>query len=144
MVTGRHILRVLGWTIGLALIGFAFFWILFAVEAGRAWREGEKELAAGNDVAAQANFERAIRSRCPLNFSGWWAAERLEAMAEGYEKAGNIPRAISAYESLMTSLSAIDTGWSPSRHAKLKELERKILALQQQAREKGTAGKESK
>jgi len=128
-MTGRQIIRLLLCVLLAALVAFSFFWIAFAVGANRAWRAGETALAAGNEVEAQAQFERSIRSYCPFNVWGRRSAEHLEAMAEGYEKAGNVERAISAYESLMTSLAAIDTGWGSSRRATIDHLEKKVLSL---------------
>jgi hypothetical protein len=135
-MTGRQIVRVLLYVLLAALVAFSFLWIAFAVGSSRAWRAGETALAAGNEVEAQAQFERSIRSHCPFNVWGRRSAARLEAMAEGYDKAGNVERAISAYESLMTSLAAIDTGWSPSRRRKTDELEQKVLSLRREAGER--------
>jgi hypothetical protein len=132
-MTGQQIFRILGWIAGLALVLFVSLWIAMAVRSGRAWRAGEKALAEGHEIEAQAQFERSIRSHCPFNAWGKRSAARLETMASTYETSGNLTRAISAYESLMTSLAAIDTGWSSSRRRKADELEQRVLSLRREA-----------
>jgi len=131
-MSGRQILQRLAWIAGLAVVLFVFLWIGFAARSCCAWRAGEKALAEGDVVAAQAHFERSIRSNCPLNIWGKRSATQLETIAASYEKAGNIERAISAYEALMTSLAAIDTGWSPSRRTRIEQLEQKVLSLRRE------------
>jgi len=131
-MSGRQILRQLAWIFGVAVVLFVSLWIGFATQSCRAWRAGEKALAEGDESAAQTCFERSIRSHCPFNTWGQRSAVHLEAMAEGYERNGQTERAISAYESLMTSLAAIDTGWSPSRRARIEQLERKVLSLRRE------------
>jgi len=133
-MTGRQIVRVLIWISALAFVFFVFLWIGMAVQSSRACRAGEKTLAGGDEIAAQAHFERSIRCHCPLNVWGKQSAERLEAMARSYEEDGKIERAISAYEALMTSLAAIDTGWSPSRRATIERLEQKALSLRREGK----------
>ncbi len=131
---------------GIALVsaaGFALFWAKFAVEARRAWLAGEQALQEGRETEAQSCFEGAIRSHCPFNAWGRRAAVRLQEMAEGYEKAGNIERAVSTYESLLTSLAAIDTGWSHARRETIDALEKKILALRREISAQPAGGKRS-
>ncbi|MCX8038181.1 MAG: hypothetical protein N3D11_14220 [Candidatus Sumerlaeia bacterium] len=129
---------------GVALVsaaGFALFWVKFAVEARRAWLAGEQALRDGKEAEAQASFERAIRSHCPFNVWGRQAAAKLQEMAEGHEKAGNLERAVSLYESLMTSLAAIDTGWSRARKEILAALEKKTLTLRREISAQPTSKK---
>lgn len=132
-MTGRQIGRVLAYVLALAFVFFVFLWVGFAVQSRRAYLAGERALAEGDDLIAQGYFEQSIRSHCPFNTWGKRSAERLEAMARLYEEKNNIERAIDAYEALMTSLAAIDTGWSDWRRDKIARLERKVLMLREAA-----------
>lgn len=128
-MSGKQMLRFVAWVAGMAAIFFIFLWIGFAVQSRRAYRAGERALSEGAEIMAQGYFERSIRSYSPFNRWGKKSAEQLRIMAQNYEDHGAVVRAIDTYQSLMTSLAAIHTGWGKKRSSTIEELEQKIAEL---------------
>ncbi len=75
----------------------------------RQWNQyatGEAALARRDYIAAIAGYESAIHMYTPASPFVGWAAQRLWAMGEGFERIGDRERALIAYRSLRSSFYA--------------------------------------
>jgi hypothetical protein len=82
----------------------------------RQWSQfnrGEKALAAGDYISAVAGYESAIHMYTPWSPLVERSAERLWSIAEGFERKGDLVRALIAYRSLRSSFYATRGLYTP-------------------------------
>ena len=84
----------------------------------RQWSQfnrGEKALAAGDYIAAIADYESAIHMYTPGSPLVERSAERLWGIAEGFERSGDLERALIAFRSLRSSFYAARGLYTPGK-----------------------------
>ena len=119
--------------IGLAvLLGlFILLSLNFWLRARTNFEQAEAARARGDVQLAVAHYDQAIRNYSLFNPYGRLAKERLLAVAADYEKAQNLRAALDAYQTLISALSAVETGFSPNL-ALVERLETRIATLREQ------------
>ncbi len=119
--------------IGLAvLLGlFVLLSLNFWLRARANFEQAEAARARGDVQLAVAHYDQAIRNYSLFNPYGRLAKERLLAVAADYEKAQNLRAALDTYQTLLSALSAVETGLSPNLTL-VERLETRIATLREQ------------
>ncbi len=118
--------------VGVGVGVFAIFFILLAMSARReAMRHFKTAVAAeveNHREKAIAHYDRAIRSHYPFSAVRPQAADRLWELAKTYEGDGHATQARETYQTLLSALCAVETGFSDQRD-RIPILEEKIEDL---------------
>lgn len=104
--------------VNMAVIAMLAIILIWGQTLFRQWRQfdrGEAALAGGDYIAAIAGYESAIHMYTPGSPLVERAAERLWAIGEGLERAGNMERALIAYRSLRSSFYATRGLFQPGK-----------------------------
>lgn len=99
----------------IAVIAVLLIWGNTLYRQRTQFSRGETAAAAGNYIAAIAGYEAAIHMYTPGSALVPRAAERLWNIGQGFERAGDVPRALIAYRSLRSSFYAVRGSTSPGR-----------------------------
>ena len=101
--------------LGFALIFLLVFAVGFRREAWRHFEEGWDAEQRGETDLAVALYDRAIRNHYPFSAVRGRARDRLMAIGREHEDAGQEERAREVYQTLLSALSAVETGFSGQR-----------------------------
>ena len=115
-------------TLGFALIFLLVFAIGFRREAWRHYIEGRDAEHRGETELAVALYDRAIRNHYPFSAVRGQARDRLMVLGREHQDAGQDERAREVYQTLLSALSAVETGFSRERPL-ITRLEEKVDAL---------------
>lgn len=129
MIDLKTLLRRAAIVLGVILVFFVILAIGFRVRAGRAYARAMAAEQKGDLVVAAGFYGRAIRQHSPFNGAiQRQSRERLRAIAERYEADGQTDKARQTYQTLLSALASVETGWS-GNGARLDELEAKVQSL---------------
>ena len=126
MIDLKTLLRCAGGGAAAVAVFLALLTAAFRLQAGRAFEQARAAEDRGDLKAAIENYDTAIRRFYPFSSIAERSAERLEAIAAQYEKRGSKDDARITYQTLLSALSAVDTGFSGARKRRIEELEKKV------------------
>lgn len=129
----RRIVQNILWVAGFILIFFCLLTARFHYQSKRFYQEGQAALQKEQNQLAEGMFDRSIRAHSLFDHYGRQSAKALRKMAEEEERNGHLIRAEQLYQTLLSALSAIDTGLSSQRGEQLERLEEKVADLRERA-----------
>ena len=99
----------------IAVIAIILIWGTTWYRQWSQFNKGEKALAAGDYIAAIADYESAIHMYTPGSSLVERSAERLWGIGEGFERSGDQDRALIAFRSLRSSFYAARGFYTPGK-----------------------------
>ena len=118
----------------LALISFSLFILIFIIltffflsKSYENYQLGEKALKQSNFDLAISYYDYSIRNYSLFNKYSQLSANRLRKIAEDFENKAEYKKATAVYQTLLSALSSIETGYSKNK----KEIESLIEKVQQ-------------
>lgn len=130
-MTRGSLFKICGIGLGVLLGLFVLLSLNFWLRARANFEQAEAAYASSDVQLAVAHYDQAIRNYSLFNPYGRLAKERLLAIAADYEKAQNSRAALDTYQTLLSALSAVETGFSSNR-APIERLETRIATLREQ------------
>jgi ABC-type multidrug transport system fused ATPase/permease subunit len=130
-MTLQRVFRILGISLGIAVGLFALLSLDFWLRARVNFEHGEAARTHGDVQLAITYYDQAIRNYSVFGSYGKMAKERMLTIAAEYEKAEDTHAALNTYQTLLSALCAIETGFSPNRSL-ISDLEAKIAGLRTQ------------
>jgi len=115
-------------TIAVLAVLLAFFLLLAVgcrIKAGRCYDVAREADAEGNVDVAVAMYDQTIRNHYPFSSLGRRSRDRLLQIAREHEREGRGREAWETYQTLLSALCAVETGFSTNRPL-IAELERKV------------------
>ncbi len=106
---------------------FIILTLFFLFKSYENYQSGEKALKQGNIDLAISYYDYSIRNHSLLNKYSQLSANRLREIAEDFENKADYKKATSVYQTLLSALSSIETGYSKNK----KEIESLIKKVQQ-------------
>jgi len=118
----------------LALISFSLFILIFIIltffflsKSYKNYQLGERAIKQGNIDLAISYYDYSIRNYTLFNKYSQLSANRLRKIAEDFENKAEYKKATAIYQTLLSALSSIETGYSKNK----KEIEFLIEKVQQ-------------
>lgn len=130
-MTRRKLFQICGIGLGVVVGLFVLLSLNFLLRARANFDQAEAAYASGDVQLAVGYYDQAIRNHSLFSPYGRLARERLLAIAAVYDKDQNTSAALDTYETLLSALSAIETGYSSNR-ALIEELEATVSRLRSQ------------
>ena len=130
-MTRGSLFKICGIGLGVLLGLFVLLSLNFWLRARTNFEQAETARARGDVQLAVAHYDQSIRNYSLFNPYGRLAKERLLAVAADYEKAQDLRAALDAYQTLLSALSAVETGLSPNLTL-VERLETRIATLREQ------------
>ncbi len=130
-MTRGSLFKICGIGLGVLLGLFVLLSLNFWLRARANFEQAETAYASGDVQLAVKYYDQTIRNYSLFNSYGRLAKERLLAIAADYEEAQNSRAALDTYQTLLSALSAVETGFSPNR-APIERLETRIATLREQ------------
>lgn len=101
------------WAVGLGLLCLAMLYVKVAYNSGESFRSGEEAYASGEFKTALTQYERAIKWYTPWSPLVRRAVERLWQLGTEAEARGDAALALEAYQTLRSSLYAVQSVYIP-------------------------------
>lgn len=118
----------------LVLISFSLFIIIFIIltffflfKSYENYKLGEMALSQGNIDLAVSYYDYSIRNYSLFNKYSQLSANRLRKIAEDFENKADYKKATAIYQTLLSALSSVETGYSKNK----KDIESLIKKVQQ-------------
>lgn len=120
------ILKIIGLGAAFLLFFFILLTVKFAWQSARFHREGEEAWQQEDYRVAEVWYDRSIRAHSLIGGAADKSAERLRSLAQMFEEQGKMKQAEQVWQTLLSALSAVDTGLSPQRARTIEDLKAKL------------------
>jgi hypothetical protein len=127
-MTPRQILRIALIGIGILVALLLIISSHFALRARKNFLAAESEFHSGDVAQAILHYDATIRNYSLLNFWVRKSRDRLLEIARTQERQRKPQDALNTYQTLLSALASVETGYSPNR-ALVRELEQKVAHL---------------